>query len=264
MMIPEDELPESFAVTHRGPLACIERAATGDAPTWLLLHGWLCDKWFWTGFLSRLPEEHGAVACDLPGHGDTPPPAEFSLTALVAAAEDLARRLEGRNLVLVGHSMGGFIVQHVAARMGEALSRLVLVTTAGSDTEGLISVRLAKRSEAFDKAYFDALFPTWFGPDADSEAIDFVREVMLGNDWRFGRALALDYATFDARPLHPRITAPTLVVGGAVDGSTAADQSVALAKSIENAELAIIERCGHFPMLEKQDTFFDLVLKWNG
>lgn len=261
-MIPEDDLPESFSVSHRGRVACIERAARNGRPTWLLIHGWLCDRWFWTPFLSRLPDDHGAVACDLPGHGDTPPPAEWSLATLTDTVQGLARHLGDTDLILVGHSMGGFIAQHVAAALGKALDRLVLVTTAGSDTGGLISVRLARASEAFDPVFFDDLFPTWFGPDADPEAIDFVREVMLGNDWRFGRALALDYADFDGTPLHPRISARTLVVGAAADGSTAPAQSVALAGSIGGAQLAMVERCGHFPMLEKPDQFAGILLDW--
>jgi pimeloyl-ACP methyl ester carboxylesterase len=261
-MIPEDDLPESFAVTHRGPVACIERAARGGAPTWLLIHGWLCDRWFWTPFLSRLPETHGAVACDLPGHGDTPPPAAWSLAALTGTAEDLARQLSDTDLILVGHSMGGFVAQRLAAALGKALNRLVLVTTAGGDTGGLISVRLARTSERFDPAAFDNLFPTWFGPDAEPEVFDFVGEVMLDNDWRFGRALALDYADFDGAPLHPSISARTLVVGAAADGSTAPAQSVALAEAIDGAELAIVERCGHFPMLEKPDQFTQILLEW--
>ena len=258
-MIPEDELPESFSITHRGRIACIERPARGGAPTWLLVHGWLCDRWFWTPFLSRLPEDHGAIACDLPGHGDTPLPAEWTLAPLIEAVAGLAG---GPELILVGHSMGGFVAQHVAAAMGRALPRLVLVTTAGRDTAGLISVRLAGASEAFDGAAFEGLFPTWFGPQADPEVLDFVREVMLGNDWRFGRALALDYAGFDGTPLHAGITARTLVIGGSADGSTLPAQSVDLARSIAGAELAVIDGCGHFPMLETPDTFAEILLGW--
>ena len=261
-MIPEDDLPESFSVSHRGRVACIERAARNGRPTWLLIHGWLCDRWFWTPFLSRLPDDHGAVACDLPGHGDTPPPVAWSLAALTDTVEGLARQLGGTDLILVGHSMGGFIAQQVAAALGMALDRLVLVTTAGGDTGGLISVRLARASEGFDPAAFEELFPTWFGPGADPEVMDFVREVMLGNDWRFGRALAFDYADFDGSPLHSLISARTLVLGAAADGSTAPAQSVALAGTIDGARLAMVEGCGHFPMLEKPDEFAAILLAW--
>ncbi len=159
--------------------------------------------------------------------------------------------------------MGGLIAQLVAAALGAELSRLVLVTTAGSAVGGMISVRLARAEEGPRMgAAFDELFPGWFGRRADKAVIDRVRRVMGAQNWPLGRALALDYAGFDGTALHPRIDARTLVAGGGADGSATAAQSAQLATAIAGAEAAVMDSSGHFPMLEEPDAFAALLLDW--
>ncbi len=64
--------PPSFAAARIAGLACTTRRPRPGQPLWLLVHGWMCERRFWSPFLARLPTGHGAIACDLPGHGDTP------------------------------------------------------------------------------------------------------------------------------------------------------------------------------------------------
>ena len=99
-------------------------------PTILLVHGMWSQPWVWDNWKSRF-EKRGfsCVALTLPAHGDGN--ADSALQRLgmadyAAAVEHAARQYE--QPVLIGHSLGGLLVQQVAARL--PLSAAVLVNSA--------------------------------------------------------------------------------------------------------------------------------------
>lgn len=99
----------------RGPLVVAAHGITASHLSWGLVG-------------PRLAAEHRFVAADLRGRGasrNLPEP-----YGMAAHAADLARVVEaygGGPAVLVGHSMGGFVVAETARRHPELVSRLVLV-----------------------------------------------------------------------------------------------------------------------------------------
>lgn len=85
-----------------------------DAPL-LFVHGAYCGAWVWDEhFLPYFAEQgYQAHAFSLRGHGNSEQPDSLHLTGLDAYVEDLdqaVRRL-GETPVLVGHSLGGVVVQ---------------------------------------------------------------------------------------------------------------------------------------------------------
>lgn len=88
----------------------------------LALHGWGRSRLDWAGVLSST----GGLALDLPGFGATPPPAEaMGAAGYAALVEPVLDALAG-HLVIVGHSFGGRVAVHLAARRPEAVAGLVL------------------------------------------------------------------------------------------------------------------------------------------
>ena len=61
------------------------------------------------------------------------------------------------------------------------------------------------------------------------------------------------YATRDASPLLPKITAPTLVIHGRQDGIVPLKHAERVAKIIPKAKLLALDSCGHFPFIEKPE-----------
>ncbi len=100
--------------------------AAPPRPQLVLVHGSRLSSTQW---LPQLPlfEPHADVRLvDLPGHG--PRAAEaFTLDRCVEVVDDAVRgaAVDGP-VVLVGHSLGGFVAMEYAARHGEALAGLVL------------------------------------------------------------------------------------------------------------------------------------------
>ncbi|WP_225442555.1 alpha/beta fold hydrolase [Paenibacillus lycopersici] len=96
--------------------------------TFVLVHGSWADAGFWNGVAAELRRQgHTVYAPEYPGHG-----ADFANTAAThammsqAIADDI-ETLDLRNVVLVGHSFGGTIVQKAAELVPERLKRIVFI-----------------------------------------------------------------------------------------------------------------------------------------
>ncbi|MEZ4281826.1 MAG: alpha/beta fold hydrolase [Myxococcota bacterium] len=104
-------------------------------PSFVLVHGGAHGAWCWervVPLLARDPRVDRVLAVDLPGHGARlalKPQDEITLEDYVdsVVADILAADLEG--IVLVGHSLAGITIPHVAARLPERMRRLVYLST---------------------------------------------------------------------------------------------------------------------------------------
>src|SRR5437588_5792235 len=95
----------------------VASAGEGGRPL-LLVHGFTGAKEDFTEWLPALAERGWhAVAPDLRGHGRSSHPeaeTDYSLSAFAVDVVGLADALRWDRFVLLGHSMGGMIAQHVA------------------------------------------------------------------------------------------------------------------------------------------------------
>ena len=93
----------------------------------VLVHGSMSSSAQWADYPALLPE-FDVVAVDLPGHGsrrDEPFSTPAALAAISLAAGD-------QPVVLVGHSLGGYLAGLAAAGMGRRVVGLVLIGATGN------------------------------------------------------------------------------------------------------------------------------------
>ena len=83
--------------------------------TFLLIHGAWEGAWSWAETTAYLENNgHTVKAIDLPGHGDDKTPTSDINMALYAnRVKDELTKTEGQ-VILVGHSFGGFVISQVA------------------------------------------------------------------------------------------------------------------------------------------------------
>ena len=112
-----------------GSLAAFRLSQAGEhAPTAVAVHGITSTNRSWSVVARQLEERANLVAVDLRGRGASNSlPAPFGLKA---HADDVLAVLDGLGLeraVLVGHSLGAYIVARAAAEHPERISAVVLV-----------------------------------------------------------------------------------------------------------------------------------------
>jgi pimeloyl-ACP methyl ester carboxylesterase len=93
----------------------------------VLLHGWLMSPDIWDGVRRALPSSWDIVAPSQPGHGDEAPLADPSMAGW---RDWLVARTGGeRNLLLVGHSMGGMLALSMLRHRPELVAGVVAVAS---------------------------------------------------------------------------------------------------------------------------------------
>lgn len=99
----------------------------GKGPTVVLLHGFCEDGRVWTDFKQDLLEEkYRVLTIDLPGFGASAPAAEPSIEAYAAAVLAVLHQEKLSDIILVGHSMGGYTALAIAEQAPELLRGLGL------------------------------------------------------------------------------------------------------------------------------------------
>ncbi len=120
------DLPGGVRVHYR-----VQGAPAG--PTVVMVHGFSASLHAWEPWVARLGHDYRIVTLDLPGHGLTRAPADYSPTtdAYADLVNALAHRLALGPYVVVGNSMGGAVAWDDALRHPADVRGLVLVDAAG-------------------------------------------------------------------------------------------------------------------------------------
>ena len=230
------------------------------------------------GDLAGLKGCRRLIVPHLRGVGASPPPADVTRGSFWRQAEDVDRLREHlglSRLTVLGHSAGTRLAIAYAVRFPARIELLVLVTP---PTAWLVDVpsdtgAVAARRHG-DPVLDAALAASARGPGGrDDEALNahMARVAPLGYAaWgpaerahaEIGRfSYAANRAWFSVDPpadVADRlagITAPVLVVAGAEDAITGCAPAVALAQRCGNGRAEVLERCGHYPWVERPTAF---------
>ena len=226
----------------------------GGGPDVLVLHGWGASIEAVQSIVNGLADVCTVHAVDLPGFGQTePPPRAWGVEEYSDWTRALLGTLGLSRPSIIGHSHGGRIAIHLAARHPELVDRLVLV-----DSAGIRAPRTA----------------SWYRRVAMAKLAKHVLN-RLGAPGRalgrrlVGRAASSDYAasastmrpTFvrlvntDLTALLPDIDASTLLVWGDQDTDTPLHDGETMARLIPDAGLVVFPGAGHFSYADQPQRF---------
>jgi non-heme chloroperoxidase len=262
--------------SHDGGTIHVVSAGTG-API-VLSHGVTLSVRTWIYQLQTLPARgFHVVAFDHRGHGSSAlGESGFSVENLGDDMRSVLERLDLRDAVLVGHSMGGIAVQSLLLRHPEVaaervkgvvlLSTLARVPLSGARAAGLRSLidRLGELAPDSTRLWASpnlgfVLARVGFGRHPKPSHVELVRRMMLecAADTRRESPRAL--LGLDLTDRLPEVRIPMLVIGGTADVITPPAESRRLAALIPGARLEMIEGGGHMLMLEQTERVDQLI-----
>lgn len=184
---------------------------------------------------------------DLIGYGRSEKPADFSYSIHDESdvVLDFLDALDLKQVDLGGWSMGGAIVQHVAAEHPERVRRLILFDSAGLFVLPTWDPKLFTPQSVVELDELDVLLmpnpPKWPG----FVARDILR-VSNGRAWIIHRAFAEMLTGKDATDkLLPQLKMPVLIIWGGEDHITPLSLGESMHKLVPQSELEVIPGCGH-------------------
>jgi pimeloyl-ACP methyl ester carboxylesterase len=219
----------------------------GDRLPVVLVHGAGGDHLVWPPALRRLPGR-AVYALDLPGHGRSRGEGRERIEDYVA---DLLGFLDSTGVeraVLVGHSMGGAIVQQTALTAPGRVAGLALL---GCGARLRVSDTLLEGLEQ-DLERTCQLISEWsWGTAADPALVARGLRLMkaAGPQTLRGDFLACD--RFDVRERVAEIGVHTCVLTGSEDRMTPPRLGQWLADHIPGARFSLVPAAGHMLMLER-------------
>jgi pimeloyl-ACP methyl ester carboxylesterase len=246
----------------------IAEAGIGGRPL-MLVHGFTGAKEDFTDFLEPLAEGGWhAVAPDLRGHGASDHPADeesYSLAIIAADLLALADALGWGRFVLLGHSMGGMVAQHLLLAEPERVRGLVLMDTTHGPVDWVEADTAALAAAVVREEGIAALMEALKLLRADDPLMtpaflrlleekpgysEFCDAKLLASAPAMWLAMASALLTQpDRLDLLAEVDVPTLVIVGEQDTPFIA-HGERMAKTIPGARLAIIPDAGHSPQFE--------------
>jgi len=208
------------------------------------------------------------VALDLPGYGARPPVTSMDFAGLAA---DLEAAIAARALdrpVLVGHSMGGMVVQAALRRRPDGYRAAVLCCTSpafGNPTGDFQRKFVADRVAPLDAGatmpdLAASIVDGIIAPGADFSGRALAVETMAATPASTYRAAVHCLVTFDERANLPDIRIPVLCLAGEHDRNAPAGMMERMAAKIPGARYVRLAGVGHLPNLESPGVFDAAVL----
>tara|TARA_R110001592_G_scaffold38190_7_gene126286 strand:+ start:5899 stop:6843 length:945 start_codon:yes stop_codon:yes gene_type:complete len=242
--------------------------------TLVFLHGLSSNADAWSKNIEELQKKYTCVALDLPGFGKSSIKSpEYTPSYFAEITHQFIQKLKLKNVVLVGHSMGGQASIKLALKYPNDIQKLVLVAPAGLET-------FKKENANFMKATYTANFVKMTTNEQIKKnyALNFFKvpnsvDKMIEDRIRIKDAIDFDMhctaiiksvAGMLDEPVNSsltEITQPTLVIFGTNDAlipnhyfnPTLTTKYVGeiASKQIKNVAVNFIEDCGHFAQFEK-------------
>lgn len=208
------------------------------------------------------------VPLDMPGYGARPAVTTMAFDDLAADVEaEIARRGLVRP-VLVGHSMGGMVVQAMLRRQPDAYRAAVLVGTSpafgnpeGDFQKAFVAARLAPLDSGQTMAELaQAMVDGMMGPAPQAEGRALAIATMAATPAATYRAAVLCLVHFDERASLGAIRIPVLCLAGAHDRNAPAAMMERMAAKIPGARYVLLQDVGHLPNCEAPDAFNAAIL----
>jgi pimeloyl-ACP methyl ester carboxylesterase len=229
----------------------------------VLLHGFAEDGTIWQHQVEALQASYRLIVPDLPGSGRSGMSEDMSMEGLAASVKQvIADELPGNEpVVMIGHSMGGYITLAFAQKYPERLQAIGLFhSTARADNEERKALR--QKGIEFMLQHGAELFirqttPNQFSPSFKQEHPEVVQEILERYSNFSNESLVQYYRAMMVRPDRTDILKksiwPVLLIAGEHDMGIPPEQLMQQSYLPSLSYIHLLKHSAHMGMLEEQE-----------
>jgi pimeloyl-ACP methyl ester carboxylesterase len=226
----------------------------------VFVHGYLGGSAQWSGQVDHFSEDFQVVTPGLPGFGaSSEMTAPETITGFATHILNELDELELDRFHLVGHSMGGMIVQEMVALAPERIEKLVLYGTGPNGSmPGRFETIEESRLRVIENGVESTgrrIAATWFVHGEAGHGYDKCADIAVQASEQAALAGLTAMENWSGVAILPKISSPSLVLWGDADRAYLWNQPEQLWREIADAQLAVIPGCSHAVHLEKPILF---------
>jgi pimeloyl-ACP methyl ester carboxylesterase len=232
---------------------------SGEGLLVLLLHGFGEDGTVWKNQFDALPGVK-IVVPDLPGSGRSEAIADMSMEGLAGVLSALVQEITSseEKIVLIGHSMGGYIALAFAEKYPQKLSGLGLFhSSAFADSEEKKETRQKAITFIRDNggaAFLKTAIPKLYAPATQENKAHLVEDHISSTHNFSDAALVSYYESMIKRPDRTAVlksaSVPVLMILGKFDTAIPFEDGLKQTHMPDLSYIHVLEKAGHMGMIE--------------
>jgi len=156
----------------------------------VFVHCWSCDRSYWDGQTDEFAKDYKVVTLDLAGHGESGMGREvWSMPAYGADVAAVVNKLQLKDVVLIGHSMGGAVSLEAARLLPGTVKAIVGVDTYQDLARTMEPQQMEQMMAPFRRnfaATTEAFVKGIFGPNADTSLANRIAKDMASESPEVG------------------------------------------------------------------------------
>jgi pimeloyl-ACP methyl ester carboxylesterase len=232
----------------------------GSGTPLVLVHGFLGSSDMWSPQVDFFRNDFRVIAPALPGFGKSNDINSCdSIECMARAILDLLEKKEIKNFNLLGHSMGGMVVQEIAKLAGDKILKLICY---GTGPRGNIPGRFETIDQSREKLKINGLkvtahriAKTWFVEEEKANYFYLCEEAGKQTSIEAADNGLIAMKNWDGVKNLKNIKNETLIVWGDLDKAYNFNQVETLNNNIPSSDLKIIKGCSHNVHLERPNEF---------
>ena len=230
----------------------------------ILIHGFLGSSKMWEPQINFFKNHFRVITPDLPGFGkSSKAKLHNSIESISNFLSDCLDKKKINKFHLLGHSMGGMIVQEMAKRYGNKISKLVCYSTGPRGEMPGRFESVDQSRENLKKKGLEIMArnitKTWFVEEDNAKYFNICIQAGIQASKEAVDSSLVAFKNWNGVDTLKNIKNETLIIWGDKDKSYNFEQIQTLEKNIENSKLIIFKNCAHNVHLEQPDQFNKII-----
>lgn len=225
--------------------------------TLIFIHGWCSNRTFWREQLDEMAQKYRVVAIDLPGHGESGRNREdWTITSFAEDVKTVVESLDLKQVILIGHSMGGLVALESAPLMPDVVIGVIGIDAISNVESENQSDMMERAITAFDADFegtMNAFIPRMFSPHTDSTIVQWVAKSSAKADKAMALSIMRGFSEIDEKNLLSSAGVPVRCIYAASEDPSGPQSYIEINKKYADFDAVFVDGVGHFLYLENPE-----------